>query len=143
MKKGLIISLTVLVLAVGAGAAWYFVGQQNKGPAVNSTSDSGVTNENDTSKLETEDGITIIINDEGFDEDSYTVKGGESVTIRNNSAAVAQFSSSDHPTHLEHPELNMDALLPGESTTFIAKTKGTYGFHDHLKDENTGTLVVQ
>jgi len=143
MKKGLIISTIVLILAVGAGAAWYFVSQQNKGSAVESTSDSGVTNEDDTSRLQTEDGITIVVNDGGFDKDSYTVKAGESVTIRNNSVAVVQFSSSDHPTHLEHPELNMDVLLPGESTTFVAETKGTYGFHDHLKDENTGTLVVE
>ena len=36
----------------------------------------------------------------------------------------------------------MSVLAPGESGTFTAETVGTHGFHDHIDDSKTGTLVV-
>jgi hypothetical protein len=38
--------------------------------------------------------------------------------------------------------MNMQALAPGTSGTFIANTVGTHEFHDHNDDSKVGTLTV-
>lgn len=86
---------------------------------------------------------TIRFTDEGFDKSEYTSKAGEAVTVKNESSVDVEFSSDDHPTHRENPELNMETLAPGESGTFTPPGAGTYAFHDHINDQYTGTLVVK
>jgi uncharacterized protein YxeA len=143
MKKALIV-LVVVILAGGIAAALYVANQQNNAAQTNnSTSDSDATSQDNTSTTPSESSTTIVVTDDGFDKTTYTVKAGETVTVKNESSSSVQFSSADHPTHLEDPELNMDVIAPGESGTFVANTKGTHGFHDHLNDQHTSTLVVE
>jgi S-adenosylmethionine:diacylglycerol 3-amino-3-carboxypropyl transferase len=54
-----------------------------------------------------------------------------------------QFSSANHPTHREDPEINMEMLAPGETGTFTPTTKGSHPFHDHINAQYTSTLVVE
>ncbi|MBC7764688.1 cupredoxin domain-containing protein [Microbacteriaceae bacterium] len=87
-------------------------------------------------------GTTISFTDSGFSPTSYTAKAGSTITIKNNSKMNLEFSSDDHPAHTKNTELNMGTQKPGESVTFTVTKAGTWGFHDHLHDEYTGTLVV-
>lgn len=99
----------------------------------------------DSAKSETpsnSDAATITFTDEGFSPSTLTVKKGTVVTVKNTSATSVQFSSDDHPAHTENPEMNMSELAPGASGTFTADTVGTHGFHDHIDDSKTGTLIV-
>jgi len=86
--------------------------------------------------------ITIVYTDNGFQSPTYKVAKGEVVTVTNKSTGDLQFSSGNHPTHLEEPELNMNVLAPGESAKFTPTKIGTWIFHDHLHSERTGTLRV-
>ncbi len=85
---------------------------------------------------------TITFTDDGFSPNSYTVKKGTVVTVKNNSSESMQFSSDDHPQHQENSELNLSVIQAGQSGTFTPTTVGTWGFHDHLNERRTGTLVV-
>jgi len=86
---------------------------------------------------------TISFTDDGFSQATYTFPAGSAIRVDNQSSMDLQFSSDDHPTHKEHPELNMKVLGPGEAGTFTPPGKGTYRFHDHINDEFTGTLVIE
>ena len=86
---------------------------------------------------------TIVFNDSGFSQPTYTFPAGIEVRVDNQSEMNLEFSSADHPTHKEHTEMNLDVLKPGESATFKPAGKGTYGFHDHLHAQYDGTLIIQ
>jgi plastocyanin len=89
------------------------------------------------------EGIAIVFTDKGFEKSSYTVKAGQTVTVKNQSSSLqVQFSSDDHPTHTKNPELNMDILSPGEEDTITPQHVGSWGIHDHQHPEFTTTLVV-
>lgn len=85
---------------------------------------------------------TITYTDNGFAPDTLTVRRGTTVTILNKSSRNVQLSSNEHPIHRENPEMNTPAIAPGASTSFVAKTSGTHGYHDHLDSSVTGTLNV-
>lgn len=143
-KIWLVIAAVVVVL--GIGLAVYAL---NKGSGSGSddqakTAGSSKTNSaSNVSKNEVVGSTIITLTDKGFDKSTYTSKVGEAVTVRNNSSNDMQFSSGEHPTHLEHPELNMGVMGPGETGTFTPSGKGTYSFHDHINPQYTGTLIVE
>ena len=87
-------------------------------------------------------GITIVFTDDGFEQQSYTVAAGQTVTVKNQSSIEVEFSSDEHPTHTDNPELNMDVLDPGEQGTFTPDRAGEWGIHDHEHPEFTTTLTV-
>lgn len=90
----------------------------------------------------TNETVTITYTDDGFSPSSYMIKVGGTVTVVNNSSHDLEFSSDNHPTHTKETELNMDILKPGKSGTFTVTKVGTWGFHNHLRDQDTGSLMV-
>lgn len=127
MKKSVIIGLTVFVSIVGV---FLLTTQSAKSPEPTLKTEASAEN-------------TITYTDNGFEPDSLTVAAGDAVGIKNESSKSLQFSSDDHPTHTKNSELNRGVLTPGKKLTFEVIIIGTYGFHDHLNDENTGTLIVE
>jgi plastocyanin len=85
---------------------------------------------------------TISATNDGFAPNTVTIKKGQSIKIVNNSSSDIEFSSADHPTHLEDPELNMETLKPSESGVVTPENVGTHGYHDHLNSGHTGKIVV-
>ncbi len=86
--------------------------------------------------------VTITYTDDGFSPSSSMVKAGGTVTVTNNSSRDLEFSSNNHPAHTDETELNMDTLSPGKSGTFRVTKMGTWGFHNHLTPQDTGSLMV-
>lgn len=137
-----IIVAVLLVLAIGG--LLYAMSRNNNQDTASDMPGTSETNGSTTTGNQAETGSTVIVfTDDGFDPLKYVSKEGEAVTVRNDSSTDLQFSSADHPTHLQHPEMNMATLAPGESGTFTPEGTGTFGFHDHLHDEFTGTLTVE
>ena len=137
-RKAVIIVVAVVLLAVAALVAILLLTpKDNPGPS--NTSNSTTQN----TSTEKQAGVALItFTDEGFSPAMLTVKKGTVVTVENKSTNSVQFSSDDHPAHTDNTEMNMSVLAPGESGTFTAETVGTHGFHDHIDDSKTGTLVV-
>lgn len=144
-SKWLLIGLVVLVVVAGV-SAWLLMGGDAAAPADQSNEQRQTQSDAAPSAVqEDEDAVqatTITFTDDGFEPAELTVKKGSVVTVKNNSAERVQFSSDDHPTHRLNTEMNLRTLQPGEAASFTAETVGRHGFHDHIDDSKTGTLIV-
>lgn len=146
-KAWIYILLGVIVVAMLGVGAWAILQDGNTQESAQ-VEKSDATAEEDTPDATTPEEATgetveIIYTDSGFEKATYTAAPGDTIKVVNNSSEALQFSSDDHPTHLENSELNQPALAAGESQEFTVQTLGTWGIHDHLKDNNTTTLVVE
>lgn len=130
-----IILIALALIVIVAIVVVMIFANRSQAPTTTQNEQTGTTNPST-------DAATITFTDAGFSPTTLTVKKGTKVTVVNSSSSSVQFSSDDHPTHLEDPEINMSELAPGESGSFTATTVGTHGFHDHIDDSKTGTLVV-
>lgn len=148
-KKGVIIA-AVALLVIGGGA--YALTQNSEEPSEASNSAESDHDHNDGSHSHDEEAAdtssavetsTITYTDDGFSPSTVTVKAGTTITVKNNSSSPLQFSSDPHPAHTDEDELNLSTLSPGASTTFVATETGSHGFHNHLNEDASGTLIVQ
>lgn len=149
MKKGIVLAVVALLAVVGA----VFVLSEKTDDASNlnidDTSSSQTpaaednTSEQSPASTENAQEATITYTNDGFSPASLTVKSGTVVTVKNESSRPLQFSSDPHPEHTNNSELNESVTSPGKSTTFTAKRTGTYGYHNHLDETHTGSLVVE
>lgn len=156
-KVGVAVVAGIVVL-IGIGAAVYALtmpqsskestssGDSNNSSSTGDTSTAGSSSDDPDTPVSSDvsSNETIVFTNDGFSKSSYKVTAGSVVTVRNDSSMSVQFSSADHPTHLEEPALNMSTLSAGQSGTFTAPDEpGEYGFHDHINDQFTGTLIVE
>ena len=85
----------------------------------------------------------ITYTDSGFSPAQVSVKAGDTVTFKNDSAANVQVNSAPHPAHTQFPELNVGSIAAGESKTVTFTTAGTKKYHNHLDASQSGTIVVE
>ena len=78
----------------------------------------------------------------GFSPSSLTVKEGTTVKFKNTSSGSSMWIGSDpHPTHTQHSEF--DQLKTGDEYSFTFTKKGTWGYHNHVRANARGTIVVE
>ncbi|MBA2279539.1 hypothetical protein H0V99_03835 [Candidatus Saccharibacteria bacterium] len=87
--------------------------------------------------------LTIIYTDSGFEEDTYSVTAGKTITIKNDSSRSLDFASDEHPIHTGNSELNVGVVRAGQTMTFSVEKTGEWGFHNHLLSSHEGILTVQ
>lgn len=114
----------------------------------------------------------IEITDTGFKPNSLTIKAGEVVTFISKATAPVWPAGDAHPTHDAYPstayakEGNQaksfgskacveygirkgdvfdpcELLLPEQTFSFRFNEKGTWGFHNHVRPEHTGTIIIE
>ena len=144
-KIATIIAVVVVVLGIGA-ASYALLSSAGKTTKNDTSADQKTVQNGPANKDYVEpDPLlpTIVFTDDGFTQDTYTFPAGTAIRVDNQSEMDLQFSSDSHPTHEDHSELNMDVLSAGEAGTFTPPGKGTYGFHDHINDQYTGTLIIK
>ena len=88
-------------------------------------------------------GNSITYTDSGFSPAQISVKVGDTVTFKNDSATSVQVNSSPHPAHTQFPELNVGSIAAGESKSVTFTTAGTKKYHNHLDASQSGTIVVE
>lgn len=143
MNKAVITVLAALV--IGAGA---FMITRDKDEPVETNSaqqtanPTSQTTEQSDAEEESPAAVITYTND-GFSPQTLTVSSGDTVTVKNESSRTIQFDSDPHPAHTENTELNVDTIRPGQSKSFTANRTGTFGYHDHLDDSETGTIIVE
>ncbi len=130
MNKKVILAIVALVV-VGGVAVLYFATRPN-------ASAPGNTNTNSAAEVG-----SILYTDSGFQPSTLKVKANTMVHVVNQSSMSLQFSSDDHPTHLKDPELNMEAIQPGKEAMLKVTKTGTWGYHNHLKPTDRGTIEVE
>lgn len=144
MKK----TYLILFVAVVTGLIVGFLilnGKNNQSSQDQSVSTSQTTASSSTESNSSSQQVaaTITYTNSGFSPEKITVKSGDMISVKNDSSRPLEFSSDPHPVHTDDPELNQSVLEPGQSQSFTLTTKGTWGYHDHLNEINTGTIVVE
>lgn len=146
MSKKATIWVIILLILVAAGGAWTYFATKPSETTPDAKTDTSTNNESNSPPVNDETGqetaATITATNDGFTPSMVTIKKGQSIKVVNDSSSPIEFSSADHPTHLQDPELNMNELQPGESGTITPKNVGTHGYHDHQNPTHTGTIVV-
>lgn len=143
-SKGLVVGIVIAVLAIG-GLSVYALQSQKEAPTSNQNQADSTTGSSDPASEAAptpSERVAITFTNDGFEPKSVTVKKGTVITVTNNSSSDVEFSSDDHPTHRKNTEMNLKSLSPGESESYTATVTGTWGFHDHLDDDKTGTVTV-
>lgn len=156
MSKKLVGATAIIVALAIVLAATYMLTRPAVTPDVNpETTAEQENNDTDTNtgtndpaktspEAETEEAetTTITATNQGFMPAMLTVKKGTAIRIVNNSDSPIEFSSDNHPSHRENPEMNMSTLEPGSEGTVTVTAVGEHGFHDHLNASHTGVLTV-
>ena len=86
---------------------------------------------------------TIKLTKTGFDQPKIKIKSGTGITFTNESGASASVNSDDHPTHKLNKFLNLGQFESGSAVQAFFTEKGTFTYHNHLKPEQKGTVVVE
>ncbi|KKS80182.1 MAG: Plastocyanin [Candidatus Woesebacteria bacterium GW2011_GWC1_43_10b] len=162
MNKTNLIVIGVLVLVAVLGL-WYFMSQpQVPAPAV---VDEEVEGQNVTVPIPNEKANeadnaqnVITFTESGFAPSPLTIKVGETVKFVNNSESDFWVASAMHPTHKAYPGSDIDkcgtaeednifdacgGIAPGGSWEFIFNEVGEWGYHDHLKANFFGKVIVE
>lgn len=84
----------------------------------------------------------VILTPKGFEPDVIKIKKGEVVIWTNNSGREASVNSADHPTHKLFPALNRGLFPDGLSVQARISRIGELRYHNHLKPEQTGKIIV-
>lgn len=132
--KRIIIAVIAVIVVAGVGI-WYMIATSNKTSA---PSAPGAAKETDQSAA-----ATITYDGTTFSLSTDKVTSGSNVTVINQSDKELDFDSDPHPVHTDNTELNEGLIAPGESATFTLKTKGTWGFHNHLDADQRGSITVE
>ena len=97
--------------------------------------------------------VTVTYTNSGFSPRTVSIQKGQTVVFANNSSGAMWVASSPHPTHTDYPEkfktdcagslFDECAGAPaGSSWSFTFNSVGSWGFHNHLKASDTGTITV-
>lgn len=171
MKKTTYVILAVIILLIVGAVALYQKKANNTQPSnQTTTTQTGVDSSEpavqptpqaaeqpaESGKQTAEKIITKT--DAGFSPNSITIKKGETVTWKNQSAGAFWPASAMHPTHTvyggtslsEHcPDTVKTAfdacqgLLVGSSWSFTFEKTGSWKYHDHLNPSHFGTVIVE
>lgn len=88
-------------------------------------------------------GIVIMVDENGFSPATITVPAGTEVTFNNTGSSPHQPASAVHPTHQQLPGFDaLRGLRPGESYSYTFTKVGTWKYHDHLNPSRTGSITV-
>jgi plastocyanin len=98
--------------------------------------------------------LVVTLTDDGFSPETLAVKAGQTVTFVNQSRSGMWIASDPHPTHQGYsgttrsqhcPDtegIAFDECTVGDSYTFTFRKVGSWGYHNHVIDEQHGTIVV-
>ena len=144
MKKPIII-IGVIVLVMAGAVVGYALTHKTKapGPAPIATEEISKPVTTSTTAETTTQTAVITYSDNGFNPAQITVKSGTTVTIKNTTSHTVQFDSDPHPAHTDNKDLNAGIVAAGKTDTFVAVNKGSFGYHNHLDDNETGTIIVE
>ncbi|PIR38008.1 MAG: hypothetical protein COV34_02885 [Candidatus Zambryskibacteria bacterium CG10_big_fil_rev_8_21_14_0_10_42_12] len=79
----------------------------------------------------------------GFTPESIRVAEGTTVTFVNESTSGMWVASDNHPSHTILPAFDQKAAVSmGGTYSFTFDTVGSWGFHNHLRPEHDGIVLI-
>lgn len=142
-----IIVAIIAIVAIGGIAAWFSrsrdqVIEEEEGSLPIVIEDEATT---DASPTPAQEGKTITYNNGAFSPSEVEITAGTTVTFKNESSTEEVWPASNpHPIHtgLRGFDANKGLKL-GEMYTFTFTKAGTFGFHNHLRAQATGKVIVK
>lgn len=135
------LALVVLVAVLIAG---YLLLQTNANKQNNPTQNTNVT-QNAGIKEETkqlfQENVTLTAT--GFNPQTLTVNKGTRIVWLNKSGTDGTVNSDNHPTNLLFPFLNLGRFSNDSSVSVMFTKSGKYTYHNALKPDQKGTIVVK
>lgn len=137
--------ILVIVLLVLVAGGYYLWGRGNEAPSPStSPTASPIASVTPTPSTKASQEVLISYTDSGYSPSTVTVKKGNKVTFINNSSGLMWPASSSHPTHDVLPEFDaLKGIAVGHKYSFTFSKEGTWKFHNHLKPQFVGQVVVQ
>lgn len=149
----------LFILVVGGFVGWYYfggntsvpgmkIGDTNVSPAPKNRADEDVSISDEPTIVGTEKGGVIeegvvVFTDNGYLPATITVKKGTTVTFRNESVSGMWTASDTHPSHQILPGFDQKkSVAKGGTYEFTFAKIGTWKYHNHIKPEITGMVVV-
>lgn len=87
--------------------------------------------------------VVIELTDAGFIPNTITIKQGTTVVFRTKLGKYFWPASNPHPVHDGYPEFDPKRSLgPSDLWSFRFNKVGTWGYHDHLAPNITGSITV-
>lgn len=100
----------------------------------------------------------VMYSDSGYSPNELAIKKGDTVTFRNESARETWPASAMHPSHTAYPGSSIQkceteemtgifdacmGLKQGEEWSFMFGEQGEWFYHDHLRPDMFGKIMVQ
>lgn len=87
--------------------------------------------------------VVITLTEDGFKPKKVQIEKGQTVKFRTNVEQDFWPASDSHPTHNLNPLFDSEEPIPpSKSWSFTFDTPGSWTFHDHLRSQFTGKIVV-
>lgn len=87
--------------------------------------------------------VEVSYDGKAYSPSSVSIKTGDVVIFKNNSAVDFWPASAPHPAHTDYPEFDAKkAIAPGGKFQFSFTKVGTWKFHDHLNPSAYGSVTV-
>lgn len=120
-------------------------------PNTPATTDTGTNSQpqtpvdtNGTDNQNTPQVFAVHITSSGFSPSTITISKGDYVQFINDDTASHEPASNPHPTHTDYPGFDAGApIATGKYYRFQFEKIGTWGYHDHLHSNLTGTVIVK
>jgi plastocyanin len=94
-------------------------------------------------QAEGEPAVIIIRTPSGYEPKEVTIKKGDIVLWKNESTEYHWPASDLHPTHAVYPEFDpLMPIAPGEEWKFKFDEVGEWKYHDHIRANKVGTIIV-
>lgn len=86
--------------------------------------------------------VVIALDKKGFFPPEKIINAGTAVRWKNISGEKQTVNSDDYPTNQLHKELNFGIFEDGSSVVYIFKKSGKFGYHNQLKPDQKGIIIV-
>src|SRR3989344_9541093 len=162
MNTNTLISLIVIFALIGVGGFFLLNrdGSENLPPEETATTETPT--ENGTTQTPPPAGTggqmaepqatVITYSDTGFSPNSITIRRGDAVSFVNKSAQQMWVGADPHPVHTSYDgtsrtehcpsTFSFDQCAAGTSYEFTFTKKGTWSYHNHLRPQDLGTIIV-
>lgn len=141
------IVLTVLPAIIFAAAAAWYVQNQDSDPIDNVTYlavGNGIQVGGGVLNADFSPDAVITRIDEGYEPTDITIRVGDTVMFKNDSESFHWPASNVHPTHSIYSDFDpREPIAPGDTWSFTFTRVGIWGFHDHIRANLIGRIVVE
>ena len=136
MHRKQLLRVAVLLGSIMLGSTFYLIWDKSEliGQAV-----SQGTFPNSEEKAD----VIVVHVDDGYEPNMVTITKGQTVLWVNESSEFHWPTSNIHPTHRLYSKFDsLKPIAPGESWEFTFTKAGEWHFHDHLRANKGGIVIV-